>query len=323
MTDRLPVTVLVPGRLNPHAVEGVRERFTLLTCEKADAGLLPPDLRKDVRAIACMTQIDADFIDAFPNLEIIAGFGVGYDAIDAAHAGTRGVMVTNTPDVLNDEVADTAVALLLNAVRELPKAEAYLRAGQWAGNGAFPLSPLTLRGRKAGIFGLGRIGKAIAHRLEAFGLSIAYHNRQPASGVDYAYFTTLRGLAEAVDTLIVAVPGGKETEKVVNAEVLTALGPSGVVVNIGRGSTIDEEALTIALADGTIAAAGLDVFENEPHVPEALLALPNATLLPHVGSASVATRKAMADLVVENLVSWFSEKRALTPVRETLHVKAR
>ena len=188
-----------------------------------------------------------------------------------------------------------------------------------------PLSadPATLRGRRAGIFGMGRIGLAIARRLEAFGLSVAYHNRRQVEGVPYAYHPTLIGLAHAVDTLISVAPGGAATEKAVNAEVLAALGPNGVFVNIGRGSTVDEEALIAALAKGVIRAAGLDVFAREPHVPQALIDLPNASLLPHVGSASVHTRNAMADLVVDNLISWFSGKGPLTPVPETRHVAPR
>lgn len=323
MSERLPVAVLIPGRIHPDALDGVDKRFELVACERADPALLSPEERARVRGMAVMTKIDAAFIDAFPNLEIIANFGVGYDGVDAAHAGLRNVMVTNTPDVLTEEVADTTVGLLINTARELATAESYLRAGRWVSEGAYPLSRLTLRGRKAGIFGLGRIGKAIARRLEAFGLSIAYHNRRPASDVAYAYYPSLHALAEAVDTLIIAAPGGAETEKAVDAGILKALGPDGILVNIGRGSTVDEEALAAALADGTIAAAGLDVFAKEPHVPDALLALPNATLLPHVGSASIATRRAMANLVVDNLAAWFAEGRALTPVRETEAVKPR
>ena len=170
---------------------------------------------------------------------------------------------------------------------------------------------------------MGRIGIAIARRLEAFGLSVAYHNRRQVEGVPYAYHPTLLGLAHAVDTLISVAPGGASTEKAVNAEVLAALGPNGVFVNIGRGSTVDEEALIAALANGVIRGAGLDVFAREPHVPQALIDLPNASLLPHVGSASVHTRNAMADLVVDNLISWFSGKGPLTPVPETKHVAPR
>ena len=311
------VTILVPGRLHPHAVARLETSFRLIKLAKADAQALDSAAAEEVRGIAAMTAVDAGFIDALPKLEIIANFGVGYDAVDARHAATRGVMVTNTPDVLTEEVADTALGLLINAVRELPRAEQWLREGRWAREGHYPLTHATLRGRRAGIFGMGRIGLAIARRLEAFGLSVAYHNRRPVDGVAYAYHDSLAGLAAAVDTLISVAPGGRTTEKAVNAEVLAALGPNGVFVNIGRGSTVDEAALIEALANKTIFAAGLDVFADEPRVPQALIDLPNASLLPHVGSASHHTRQAMADLVVDNLLSWFGEGRALTPVPET------
>lgn len=311
------VTILIPGRLHEHVGSRVERAFDLLRIERADASLLSQAERGRIRGVAAMTRIDAAFIDALPNLEIIANFGVGYDAVDAVHAAQKGVMVTNTPDVLTEEVADTALGLLLNTVRELPKAEAWLRAGKWKSVGNYPFTRGTLRGRVAGIFGMGRIGLAIARRLEAFGLPVAYHNRRPVEGVDYAYYPTLVDLARNVDTLISVAPGGAATEKAVNAAVLTALGPDGVFVNIGRGSTVDEEALAAALADGTILAAGLDVFADEPNVPDALLRAENASLLPHVGSASQHTRQAMADLVADNLESWFAGKGALTPVAET------
>ncbi len=317
------VTVLVPGSLSEHAAARMGKSFDVARIEKADPALVTPELAKRARGIATFGGINAAFIDALPRLEIIASFGVGYDSVDAAHAGKRGVMVTNTPDVLTEEVADTAIGLLLNTVRELSRAEAYLRQGRWVADGNYPLTRGTLRGRRAGIFGMGRIGQAIARRLEAFGLPVAYHNRRPVEGVSYAYHPTLKGLAEAVDTLISVVPGTASTARAVNAEVLQALGRNGIFVNIGRGSTVDEPALAQALADGTIFAAGLDVFADEPRVPKALLDLPNATLLPHVGSASVHTRNAMADLLVDNLVAWFSERRALTAVAETAHVKAK
>lgn len=315
-------TILIPARLHPHAKERIETAFRVLTIERADAGLLSEEQRREVKGIAAATVIDAAFIDAFPNLQIIANFGVGYDGVDAAHAGQRGVMVTNTPDVLTEEVADATIGLLLNTLREFPKAEAYLRAGRWAGEGAYPLTRLTLRGRSIGIFGMGRIGQAIARRLEAFGLPISYHNRNPVPGIACQYYDSLLGLAGNVDTLISVAPGGAATEKAVDARVLAALGPNGVFVNIGRGSTVDEAALERALADGTIAAAGLDVFADEPHVPQGLLDAENACLLPHVASASVHTREAMADLVADNLVSWFTKGRAITPVAETAHVEA-
>jgi lactate dehydrogenase-like 2-hydroxyacid dehydrogenase len=321
--DTSAVTILVPDGLHDHAVRRLDATFRIVRIERADPTFVTDELARNTRAIAAMAALDARFIDAFPKLEVIASFGVGYDHVDARHAGSKGVMVTNTPDVLTEEVADTAIGLLLNTVRELAKAEAWLREGRWVKDGAYPLTGMTLRGRRAGIFGMGRIGQAIARRLQAFGLPVAYHNRRPLEGVPYDYHPTLVGLAEAVDTLISTAPGGAATEKAVNARVLQALGPEGVFVNIGRGSTVDEAALAAALANRTIRAAGLDVFADEPHVPQALLDLPNVSLLPHVGSASIHTREAMADLVVDNLISWFSKGRALTPVPETAHVVKR
>lgn len=323
MTPLKDIAILIPGRLHDQAVARIEAAFDTVRIERADASLLSEGARARIRGVATMAAIDprgavdAAFIDALPNLEIIANFGVGYDAVDAAHAGKKGVMVTNTPDVLTEEVADTALGLLLNTVRELPKAEAWLRAGKWKDVGAYPFTRGTLRGRRVGIFGMGRIGLAIARRLEGFGLPIAYHNRSKVAGVDYAYHPTLLDLARNVDTLISVAPGGAATDKAVNADILAALGQDGVFVNIGRGSTVDEAALAAALAGGTILAAGLDVFADEPNVPEGLLRAENASLLPHVGSASQHTRRAMADLVADNLESWFAGKGALTPVAET------
>lgn len=317
------VAVLVPGHFNDHAVERIDRTFHRVRIDRADPVLVTDEMRQNVRAIASFAGIDAAMMDALPNLELIASFGVGYDSVDVGHAATKNIMVTNTPDVLTDEVADTAIGLLINTIRDLPRAENWLRDGSWVRKGNYPLSRLTLRGRRVGIFGMGRIGQAIARRLQAFGLPVAYHNRRPVDGLDHQYHQTLKGLAEAVDTLISVAPGGASTEKAVNAEILAALGANGVFVNIGRGSTVDEAALAAALADGTIAAAGLDVFADEPNVPQALLDAPNTSLLPHVGSASEHTRSAMADLCVDNLVSWFTERRPLTPVPETANVKAR
>lgn len=321
--DLKDITILVPGGLNAHAATRIDKTFRLVRLPAADPALVTPELGSQVRGMAAMTPVGAAFMDALPKLEIVANFGVGYDGVDAKHAGARGVMVTNTPDVLTEEVADTALGLLIATVRELPRAERWLREGRWTGEGPYPLSPGTLRGRSVGIFGMGRIGLAIAKRLEAFGLPVAYHNRRRVEGVAYPYHDTLSGLAEAVDTLVSVAPGTPETGKAVNAAVLRALGPRGVFVNIGRGSTVDEPALIRALSEGTIMAAGLDVFADEPKVPQALIDLPNTVLLPHIGSASVHTREAMADLVADNLVAWFTEGRALTPVAETAGVKAR
>jgi len=318
------ITILVPGALNAHAMKRIETEFSVIRIADGSAANITPDIAAKVRGLSAMVvPVNAALIDALPNLEIIANYGVGYDSVDARHAATKGVMVTNTPDVLTEEVADTALGLLINTIRRLPEAENYLRAGRWEKEGAFPLTRLTLRGRRAGIFGMGRIGQAIARRLEALGMSVAYHNRNKVDGLGYEYHATLKGLAAAVDTLVSVAPGTPSTAKAVNAEVLSALGADGVFVNIGRGSTVDEEALTKALNDGTIAAAGLDVFADEPRVSRALLEAPNTSLLPHVGSASEHTRRAMADLSVDNLVAWFTEGKAITPVPETAKVAKR
>ncbi|MDR6430328.1 2-hydroxyacid dehydrogenase [Brucella pseudogrignonensis] len=320
MTQR-EATILVLGNFNEYAVQRLSGEFKVKRIPKGDAALVEASWAGDVKGIASMSTVNAGLIDALPNLEIIGNFGVGYDAVDAKHAATKSVMVTNTPDVLTDEVADTTIGLLIDTVRELSKSQEFLRSGDWVKQGRYPLSKLSLRGRKVGIFGLGRIGKAVAHRVEAFGLPISYHNRRKSDDVSYAYYPSLLELAKAVDTLILVAPGGAETEKAVNAEVLNALGSEGVLINIGRGSVVDEAALAEALKNGTIAAAGLDVFANEPNVPQALLDAPNTVLLPHIGSASEKTRQGMADLVIDNLISWFDKGEALTPVPETANLK--
>jgi len=282
------------------------------------------DAGQRVRGFAANTlagRIDGALMDKLPALEIIAGFGVGYDSIDAVAAAERGVIVTNTPGVLDDEVADLALGLLLATLRQLPQADRFVREGKWP-HGAFPLSP-TLRGRTVGILGLGAIGKAIAHRLDAFGVTVAYHGRSRQHGVAYTYHDTLVGLAAACDVLIAIVPGTAQTRRIVDADVLAALGPEGVFINVARGSVVDEAALIAALQAGSILAAGLDVYEDEPCVPDALIALSNVVLLPHIGSASVKTRAAMGQLMVDNLTGWFTDGKPLTAVPETRHLRAR
>jgi lactate dehydrogenase-like 2-hydroxyacid dehydrogenase len=294
---------------NVHVLNDVKDREAFLA-EMADR----------VRALAVTyssEKVSAEFMQRLPKLEIVSSFGVGYDHIDAKWAGAHGIVVTNTPDVLNEEVADTALGLLLCTVREFPQAERYLRAGKWEQK-AYPLSGATLRDRTAGIVGMGRIGKAIARRLDAFGVPVVYHARRPVADVSYRHYPDLVAMAKDVDTLIVIVPGGAETRNMINAQVLEALGPNGILINVARGSVVDEPALVKALQDKKIRAAGLDVFVHEPKVPKELMEMDNVVLFPHLGSASVYTRTQMDHLVVDNLLSWAAGKGPLTPVPEAL-----
>ncbi len=262
-------------------------------------------------------KTDAALMARLPKLKVIGNFGVGYDSIDAAAAAKRGVIVTNTPDVLTEEVADTALGLLLMTVREFGQAEQYLRAGRWGTEGDYRLTPQSLRDRSLGMVGYGRIGKAIAKRAAAFGMPISYFGRTKQSDVAYPFYNDLTAMARDVDTLLVITPGGPQTKGLVSRSVLEALGPRGIVVNIARGSVVDEAALIDALHKGTIWGAGLDVMYNEPNIDPALLKLPNTVLLPHVGSASIHTRNGMGQLVADNLKAYAAKKAPLTPVPET------
>ncbi|WP_248283216.1 2-hydroxyacid dehydrogenase [Cryobacterium arcticum] len=256
--------------------------------------------------------VDAALIDALPNLAAIVNFGVGYDTTDVGAARARGIGVSNTPDVLTDCVADTALALLLDVFRRITVADNFLRAGSWSA-GNFPLAT-RFSGTRIGIVGLGRIGGAIATRLEGFGCTISYHNRNAVPGSPYAYAASITELAAGCDALVVAAAGGPDSERIITAEVLTALGPRGYLVNIARGSVVDEPALVDALLAGRIAGAGLDVFADEPRVPAALLGLKNVVLLPHIASGTHETRRAMADLTIENMRSFQADGTLVTPV---------
>ncbi len=317
-TPMPPIDILMLKAMHPDVMDAVAARFTLHRLDIVpDPQAFLAETGPRIRGLATGAQapVDRALLGRLPGLEIIASFGVGYDTIDTRAAADRGVVVTNTPDVLTDEVADLALGLLLATVRQIPQADRHLRAGHWPQR-TYPLTP-TLRGRTVGILGLGRIGRAIARRLEGFGVAIAYHGRRPQPDVPYAYHPTLLGLAAASDVLMVVAPGGPETNGIVDAAVLAALGPQGLLVNVARGSLVDEAALIRALQAGTILGAGLDVFAQEPHVPPELVALDHVVLLPHVGSASVATRAAMGRLVVDNLAAWFDGRGPLTPVPET------
>ena len=312
--------VLLVGARKPVLIKGLEPKVTLhdyLGAKDKDAFLT--SVADKIRAIAIAytaNKVDAAFLQKFPKLEQISSFGVGYDHIDAKWAGEHGIIVTNTPEVLNEEVADTALGLLLCTVREFPQAERYVRAGKWV-EAQYPLTKATLRNRTVGIVGMGRIGKAIAKRLDAFGVPVVYHSRSPQAGVSYKYYPKLLDMARDVDTLMVIVPGGAATQNLINAEVLKALGPEGIVINMARGSVIDEPALIEALKNRTIYSAGLDVFAKEPVVPKELLEMDHVVLFPHLGSSTEVTRAAMDQLVVDNILAWAAGKPPLTPVHET------
>ncbi|MGA2568384.1 MAG: 2-hydroxyacid dehydrogenase [Pseudolabrys sp.] len=312
--------VLLIGAKKPVLVKGLEPNVTLhYLADAKDQDAFLKSIADKVRAIAIAytaNKLDAAFMQKLPKLEQISSFGVGYDHIDAKWAGEHGIIVTNTPEVLNEEVADTALGLLLCTVREFPQAERFLRAGKWP-QGHYPLTKATLRNRTVGMVGMGRIGKAIARRLEAFGVPVVYHSRSPQQGVSYKYYPKLIDMARAVDTLMVIVPGGPATANMINAEVLKALGPNGILINMARGSVVDEPALIAALKNRTIYSAGLDVFAKEPQVPKELLEMDNIVLFPHLGSSTEVTRAAMDQLVVDNILAWVAGKPPLTPVAET------
>lgn len=263
--------------------------------------------------------VPPELMAALPNLRVISSYGVGYDAIDVDAAAARGIVVAHTPDVLNDEVANTAILLWLAVSRRLLAADAWARSGDWERTGAFPLTR-SVQNRAVGILGLGRIGAVIAERAQVFGARILYHTRSPKD-VPHTYCADPVDLARQSDVLICITPGGAGTRHLVNAEVLAALGPEGILVNVSRGSVVDETALVAALESGALGGAGLDVFEAEPAIPAALKAMENVVLTPHVGSATVETRQAMGDLTCDNLNRFLAEGKVLTPVPECRHLQ--
>jgi lactate dehydrogenase-like 2-hydroxyacid dehydrogenase len=313
------IDLLIYGPSKPLINNGFTDQFVLHKYETlADLERLPADVAGRLRGIAVtgLVPTNSAVLEKFPNTEIISSFGVGYDHIDAKYAAANNILVTNTPDVLTEEVADVALGLFIATAREFVKADKYVRSGLWATQ-PYPLTVGSLRDRKVGMVGMGRIGQAIARRLDASLVPVVYHSRNPAAGVSHQHYPNLIEMAKAVDTLIVITPGGASTANLVNAEVMAALGPRGIIVNVARGSVIDEPAMIAALKSGTILAAGLDVFAQEPKVPDELKALQNVVLLPHVGSASVVTRNAMDQMVIDNLKLWFAGKDPMTPIPET------
>ena len=308
--------VLAAAPLSPFYSTALKANFEFLDrlhlTDPAAFAALAPSVQ--VVAGGGETRVSADLINALPALKLISIMGVGYDGVDVAAAKARGVVVTHTPHVLNDDVADTAIGLMLGAARQLPASDRYVRSGAWL-NGAMPLAR-KMSGARLGLVGMGRIGQAIAHRALAFGMSVAYTARTAKPELPYRFVASVKELAAQSDFLTVITPGGAGTRKLINAEVLAALGPQGYLINVARGSVVDEAALIEALQKGVIAGAGLDVFEDEPRVPQALIDLPHVVLAPHIGSATGQTRQAMADLAVANIAAHFAGQPLLTPVPE-------
>lgn len=311
------IDLLMVGPLLPELIQDIGSRYRLHRWwEIEDRAAFVRTHGAAVRGIVTSGRFGADkaLIDSLPALEAIVSFGVGYDPIDVDAARARGVVVTNTPGVLDDCVADTALALMLAVSRRIAEADRFVRAGRWPQEG-FGLGR-KLGGKVCGVAGLGNIGRQIAARAEAFGMEIAYYNRRARSDVPahYRYVDDVQSLASVSDVLVLAVPGGASTRHLVDAGVLDALGPEGFLINVARGTVVDEAALVQALQRGGIAGAGLDVFEHEPQVPAELMAMDNVVLLPHIASGTVETRRAMADLLIANLDGWFGERQVRTRV---------
>lgn len=298
--------VLVAAKFPPYLMDRLRQDFTVHDrLHETDLAAFAAAAPK-IRAIACggESKVPRTLTDQLPALEMISVMGVGYDGVDVAGSLERKVLVSHTPNVLNDDVADLAIALMLSVARRIPQSDRFVRENRWP-EGAFPLAR-KMSGARLGIVGLGRIGQAIAQRAAAFGMSIAYTGRSQKKGVAHTYYPSVAALAAQVDFLVVITPGGAGTFKMINREVLDALGPQGFLVNVARGSVVDQEALIDALQSGRIAGAGLDVFDSEPQVPQALREMDNVVLTPHIGSGTNATRQAMADLTHDNLVAYFA-----------------
>ncbi|MBN9421970.1 MAG: hydroxyacid dehydrogenase [Candidatus Accumulibacter sp. 66-26] len=312
MSDRHRVLLL--GRQNPALEARLAAAYDLhRLADEADPHAFLATRGSEFAALvtSAIEGADGALLEALPALRVLSSFGVGLDRIDLAAARRRGIAVGYTPDVLNDCVADLAFGLLLDAARSISAADRYVRKGRWK-EAPYPLAA-RVSGKRLGILGLGRIGRAVARRAGGFDMEVRYHNRSPAKDAPYAYAPSLTELARWSDFLVVAAAGGPASRHIVNGEVLAALGPQGFIVNVARGSVIDESALIEALREGRIAGAGLDVFAHEPNVPDALLALDNVVLLPHVGSGTNETRQAMADRVFDNLHAFFSSGRLISP----------
>lgn len=301
--------------MNSYLEQELQRRFNLLRFwTLPEKSVFLEAHRNSIRAVVgnATAGADAELIDALPNLEIVASYSVGLDKIDLGKCREKGIRVTNTPDVLTDDVADLAIGLILAVLRRLPACDRYVRSGKWK-HGDYQLTT-KFTGKTVGIIGLGRIGLAIAKRAEAFSCPISYYSQSEKAEVNYKYYPSVVELASNCQILVVACALTEETRHIINREVIDALGPKGILINIGRGPHVDEPELVSALVEGRLGGAGLDVFEHEPEVPEALFGLENVVLLPHVGSGTVETRMEMADLVLGNLEAHFSNKQLLTPV---------
>jgi len=311
MTTR---SVLQVGPLKPSLAQTLQDDYAAYVLPDEPADFLA-EHGSEIRAVVTSgrTGVDAALMAALPNLGAVVNFGVGYDTTDVDAAAARGVGVSNTPNVLTDCVADTAVGLMIDTLRQFSASDRYVRAGRWPVDGSYPLTR-QVSNTRVGIIGLGRIGSAIAKRLSAFGCTISYHNRHQVEGSPYTYVGSPVELAAGVDVLVVAAAGGTGTKKLVSSEVIDALGSRGYLINIARGSVVDEDAMVAALVDGRLAGAGLDVFTDEPNVPEALLSMDNVVVLPHVASGTVETRAAMEELTLRNLDSFLESGALVTPV---------
>ena len=308
--------VLVVGTFFPSVMSDLGDNFELIHAQNADAlAAMSDESLANVAGLATHGWAPSELIDRLPGLKLISSFGVGYDGVAAEYAADKGIIVTHTPNVLNDDVANTAIMLTLATMRRLVEQDGYLRAGRWVKEGNAPLTR-SIAGKMVGIVGLGRIGEAIAEKLSVFNCTTVYHSRNEKPGVSYRYYGDLVEMASDCDVLIAITPGGPATNKLINKAVIDALGAEGTLINVARGTVVDEAELVKALQDGRLGSAGLDVFENEPQVPAELIEMDNVVLTPHVASATWETRQAMSDLVVENLIKYFKDGAPVTPVPE-------
>ncbi len=312
--------ILIVGNFFPSVLEDLTKSFTVTQLKNGkELAACDDKILSKFEAMVSFGWAPAEIIDRLPNLKIISSFGVGYDGVAAEHAALKGIMVSHTPNVLNDDVANTAIILVLTTTRQIVAQDKYLREGRWEKEGPAPLTH-SIADKTIGIVGLGRIGEAIAEKLVVFCSTIVYHSRNKKPGAELQYFGDLEEMAKACDVLIAITPGGSGTHHLIDKKVIDGLGPKGTLINVARGSVVDEKEMVLALREGRLGAAGLDVFEHEPKIPAELIAMENVVLLPHVASATWETRQAMSDLVVENLTEFFNNGAPSCPVPECAHL---